>query len=71
MSLFETDGIESLGSLEWKEFISTAKKYYDVISQHDKCPLCGQPIDAKDLIFKYWKYLESDAEKTTNWRMML
>lgn len=63
LSLFETDGIESLGSLEWKEFISTAKKYYDVISQHDKCPLCGQPIDAKDLIFKYWKYLESDAEK--------
>lgn len=63
LSLLETEGIESLGSLEWKQFISAAKKYYDAISQHDKCPLCGQQIDGKDLIFKYWKYLESDAEK--------
>lgn len=63
LSIFENEGIESLGSPEWKQFISAAKKYYDAISQHDKCPLCGHKIDEKDLIFKYWKYLESDAEK--------
>lgn len=63
LSIFENEGIESLGSPEWKQFISAAKKYYDAISQHDKCPLCGHKIDEKDLIFKYWKYLESDVEK--------
>lgn len=63
LSILENEGIESLGSPEWKQFISAAKKYYDAISQHDKCPLCGHKIDEKDLIFKYWKYLESDAEK--------
>ncbi len=63
LSVLETEGIESLGSPEWKLFISAAKKYYDAISQHDKCPLCGHKIDEKDLIFKYWKYLESEAEK--------
>ena len=59
----KNEGVESLGSPEWKQFIVAAKKYYDAISQHDKCPLCGHKIDEKDLIFKYWKYLESDAEK--------
>lgn len=63
LSILENEGIESLGSPEWKQFIVAAKKYYDAISQHDKCPLCGHKIDEKDLIFKYWKYLESDAEK--------
>lgn len=63
LSILENEGIESLGSPEWKQFISAAKKYYDVISQHDRCPLCGHKVDEKDLIFKYWKYLESDAEK--------
>lgn len=63
LALLETEEIESLGSVEWKQFISAAKKYYDGISQHNKCPLCGQTIDSNKLIFKYWKYLESDAEK--------
>lgn len=63
LSILENEGIEFIGSPEWKQFISAAKKYYDAISQHDKCPLCGHKIDEKDLIFKYWKYLESDAEK--------
>ena len=63
LSILENEGIESLGSPEWKQFIVAAKKYYDAIFQHDKCPLCGHKIDEKDLIFKYWKYLESDAEK--------
>lgn len=63
LALLETEGIESLGSIEWNQFISAAKKYYDLITQHDKCPLCGHEIDAKDLIFKYWKFLEGDAEK--------
>lgn len=63
LAFLETEGIESLGSIEWKQFIIAAKKYYDGISRHDKCPLCGQKINENDLIFKYWKYLESDAEK--------
>lgn len=62
MLLFENDDIELIGTAEWKEFISSAKKYYDGITRHDKCPLCGHEIDEKDLIAKYWKYLESDAE---------
>ena len=63
LSVLEAEDIESLGSPEWKQFISAAKKYYDTISQHEKCPLCGHQIYEEDLIFKYWKYLESDAEK--------
>lgn len=66
ISLFEKDDIEQLGTADWKEFISAAKKYYDEISRHDRCPLCGHVIDEKDLIFKYWKYLESDAENNYN-----
>lgn len=66
MSLFENDDIEQVGTAEWKEFISAAKKYYDEISMHDKCPLCGHEINEKDLIFKYWRYLESDAENNYN-----
>lgn len=62
MMLFEKENIELIGTMEWKEFISSAKKYYDAITKHDKCPLCGNEIEEKDLIFKYWKYLESDAE---------
>lgn len=62
IALFENDGIEQIGTEEWKEFISCAKKYYDCIEEHDKCPLCGQEIHESDLIFKYWKYLESDSE---------
>lgn len=66
MSLFENDDIEQVGTAEWKEFISAAKKYYDEINKHDKCPLCGHEINEKDLIFKYWRYLESDAENNYN-----
>ena len=62
LALFAEDNIEKLGTKEWKEFIQSAKKYYDMISSRDKCPLCGHGISDKDLIFKYWKYLESDAE---------
>lgn len=63
LSVLKKEGIEYLDSPEWNQFIRAAKKYYDVISQHDKCPLCGNKIEENDLIFKYWKYLESDAEK--------
>lgn len=66
ISLFEKDDIEQVGTVNWKEFISAAKKYYDEISRHDICPLCGHAINEKDLIFKYWKYLESDAENNYN-----
>lgn len=63
IAIFENDEIESIGSAEWKQFILAAKKYYDGIQNHERCPLCGHEIDEKDLIFRYWKYLESDAEK--------
>lgn len=66
ISLFENDDIEKVGTSDWKEFISAAKKYYDEISRHDRCPLCGHEIEKEDLIFKYWKYLESDAENNYN-----
>lgn len=62
LSLFDGDDIEKLGSAEWKEFIVSAKKYFDGIKGHDTCPLCGHEVYADDLIFKYWKYLESDVE---------
>ena len=61
-SMFIDDNIEMIGTTEWKDFLVAAKKYYDKITCHDKCPLCGQKIGDNDLIFKYWKYLESDAE---------
>lgn len=66
MALFANDDIEQVGTADWKAFISAAKKYYDKISKHDKCPLCGHELEEKDLIFKYWRYLESDAENNYN-----
>lgn len=66
IALFENDEVEQIGSDEWKEFISAAKKYYDIIEKHDMCPLCGQTVEESDLIFKYWKYLESDSENNYN-----
>ena len=66
IALFKNDDIEKLGTEEWQNFISAAKKYYDEINKHDRCPLCGHEISEKDLIFKYWKYLESDAENNYN-----
>ena len=66
IALFEKDYIEQLGTKEWKEFINSAKKYYDKINNHEKCPLCGQKVDGDDLLFKYWKFLESDAENNYN-----
>lgn len=63
LDLFKEDNIELIGTREWKDFISSAKNYYDKIANHDNCPLCGNKIYEKDLIFKYWKYLESDAEQ--------
>ncbi|MFT3984553.1 MAG: AAA family ATPase [Lachnospiraceae bacterium] len=60
---FDAYEIESIGSPEWKTFIEAAKKYFDNIEKHYKCPLCGQSISKDDLIYKYWTYLESSAEK--------
>ena len=62
LALFEKDQIEQIGTSEWKEFIIAAKRYYDGINNHKNCPLCGHEISDDDLIYKYWKYLESDAE---------
>lgn len=61
MMLLEKENIELIGTMEWKDFIISSKKYYDAITNHNKCPLCGNEIEEKDLIYKYWKYLESDA----------
>lgn len=66
IALFEKDDIEQLGTEEWKQFINSAKKYFDKINNHEKCPLCGQRVDENDLLFKYWKFLESDAENNYN-----
>lgn len=63
LEIFKDENIEHLGSVEWIEFIKSAKNYYDKISNHDKCPLCGNKIDEQDVLFKYWKFLESDSEK--------
>lgn len=62
LMLFKDDGIELIGSNEWKEFIKSAKIYYDKIKNHTNCPLCGKEIHKEDLILKYWQYLESDSE---------
>ena len=62
LEIFRDENIEYLESVEWREFIKSAKNYYDKISNHDKCPLCGNKIDEQDIIFKYWKFLESESE---------
>ncbi|MBR2190158.1 MAG: AAA family ATPase [Eubacterium sp.] len=62
LALFDEFEIEGLGTDDWKNFVLASKKYYDNISNHKQCPLCGHDISEEDLIFKYWKYLESDAE---------
>lgn len=62
LEMFKNENVELIGSSEWKEFLKSAKIYYDKISNHNSCPLCGNKIYEKDLIFKYWKYLESDSE---------
>lgn len=63
LEIFKDENIEILGSVEWRAFIKSAKNYYDKISNHDNCPLCGNKIHDEDLIFKYWKFLESNSEK--------
>lgn len=62
LEMFKNENIELIGSSEWKEFLKSAKIYYDKISNHNSCPLCGNKIYEENLIFKYWKYLESDSE---------
>lgn len=66
LSLFDNDNVEKLGSQEWKKFIISAKQYFDIVNNHNKCPLCGKHLTETDIIFKYWKYLESDAEINLN-----
>lgn len=56
--------IYNLGSTEWKEFILSAKKYYDSITEDiDHCIFCGQDIRNIEVIDKYWKYLKSKSEQ--------
>ncbi|WP_413527000.1 AAA family ATPase [Marinilactibacillus psychrotolerans] len=64
LELLNGEQIYRLGSYEWKEFIFSAKKYYNSISEEiDSCIFCGQNIEEVTVINKYWKYLKSSAEK--------
>lgn len=63
-SQLKGENIYNLGSLEWKNFIKSARSYYDNIHENiDRCIFCGQNIDKIQVIDKYWKYLKSDSEK--------
>lgn len=64
---FENEKIENLGSAEWKEFIVAAQKYYLSIGKEiNYCMFCKQDLDGNEVIDKYWKYLQSSAEKKSN-----
>lgn len=69
MSQFKQYNIEQVGSVEWKAFITAAKKYYDIIEEHNKCPLCGQSLEGIEIVDKYWDYLKSLSEQ--NYKMQL
>jgi predicted ATPase len=67
---FSSEEIQSIGSIEWKEFIKAAEKFalkqkYPIYPQiGDNCLLCHQPIkkEQQDLISSYWDFLKSVAE---------
>jgi energy-coupling factor transporter ATP-binding protein EcfA2 len=67
---FNDGVIKTIGSLEWKALITTAKAFYDnekVANENtelDHCILCHQELssNAKILFQKYWQFLESKAE---------
>jgi energy-coupling factor transporter ATP-binding protein EcfA2 len=64
LAQFKDSSIEKVGSHEWKGFLLAAQKYYKSIGHEvDVCIFCGQDIKDIDLIDKYWKYLNSMAEK--------
>ncbi len=69
ISSFQTDKIQSIGSAEWKNFISAAEKFatkqgLSYPQNGDACIFCHQHLtsEAEALILKYWKYLRSAAE---------
>lgn len=56
--------IYNLGTTEWKEFILSAKTYYESVNEEiDHCIFCGQDIKNTEVIDKYWRYLKSVAEQ--------
>lgn len=79
---FNTDKIQNVGSIEWKQFIGAAEKFAATQSENefprigDNCLLCQQPINddaPKNLISSYWAYLKSVAEqeaKTANEKLI-
>lgn len=69
ISSFQTDKIQSIGSAEWKNFISAAEKFatkqgLSYPQNGDACIFCHQHLtsESEALILKYWKYLRSAAE---------
>lgn len=70
---FKTDKIQSVGTMEWKNFIVAAEKFAkqqkerDTVypDDNDNCLLCQQPlsVDAANLIKSYWTFIKSIAEQ--------
>ena len=69
---FNTDKIQNIGSVEWKQFIQAAEKFASTQSANeypelgDNCLFCQQPIigeEPKNLISSYWAYIKSVAEQ--------
>ena len=74
LDTFKSGEIESVGSNEWFEFVSTAKVLAKVEEakkgepypkENSHCLFCQQPLsgNALQLINKMWRYLESEAQK--------
>lgn len=76
---FSSEEIQSIGSIEWKEFIEAAEKFalkqknpiYPQIG--DNCLLCHQPIEKEqqELISSYWDFLKSVAEQESKDALIL
>jgi hypothetical protein len=70
---FETDKIQGIGTIEWKNFIVAAEIYAKsqqldggtYPTNGNYCLLCQQPLsnEAKNLITNYWAFIKSVAEQ--------
>lgn len=59
--------IDGLGSNEWKEFITSSRRYLTSLESEEieRCLLCLQPLKSKEqeLFKSYWKLLSSELQK--------
>lgn len=70
---FKSNKIESIGTVEWKNFIVAAETFAkkqknenrNYPESGDHCLLCHQPLskDAENLINNYWSFIKSVAEE--------